>query len=69
MPQEKPPRVSEGERDTAVERLQEAFSEGRISPEEMDERLQVAPTATTPGELMSALAALPDKDTGPTALP
>jgi hypothetical protein len=67
-PQDKPPRISEGERDTAVERLQEAFSEGHISPEEMDERLQVALTATTPGELVSALAALPDKNTGPTVV-
>lgn len=67
-PQDKPLRISEGERDTAVERLQEAFSEGHISPEEMEERLQVALTATTPGELMSALATLPDKGTGPTVV-
>jgi hypothetical protein len=62
MSPEKPPRLSEGERETAVERLQQAFAEGHLSPEEMDERLHVALTATTPGELTPALTALPDKD-------
>jgi hypothetical protein len=28
---DKPPRITEGERDTAVERLKEAFAEGYIS--------------------------------------
>lgn len=67
-PPDKPTRISEGERDTAVERLQQAFAEGHLSPEEMDERLQVALTATTPGELTSALATLPDTDAGRTVV-
>jgi hypothetical protein len=68
MSPERPPRLSEGERETAVERLQQAFAEGHLSPEEMDERLHVALTATTPGELTPALAALPDKDAGRTVV-
>jgi len=66
MSPDKPPRLSEGERETAVERLQQAFAEGHLSPEEMDERLHVALTATTPGELTPALSALPEKDAGRT---
>lgn len=52
----------------AVERLQEAFSEGYIPQEEMDARLHVALTAETPGELTSALASLPARDEGPTVV-
>jgi hypothetical protein len=58
------PRISDDERDTAIERLQEAFAEGLVTREEMDERLQVALTARTHGDLVPVLASLPDKDTG-----
>jgi Domain of unknown function (DUF1707) len=51
--------ISEGERDTAVERLQEAYAEGHISHEEMDERLHKALTTRTRRGLASALASLP----------
>ena len=56
MSPDRPPRISDGERDTAVERLKEAFAAGHLSSEEMDERLHVALSAATPGELMSALS-------------
>jgi hypothetical protein len=62
MSPDKPPQITEGERDAAVERLKEAFAEGHLSSEEMDERLHVALSATTPGELTPALATLPGKD-------
>ncbi|MFD9074325.1 DUF1707 SHOCT-like domain-containing protein [Streptomyces lasiicapitis] len=65
VPENVPSRVSEVERDSAVERLQEAFAEGLIAQEEMDARLQVALTATTQGELASALSSLPAEDAGP----
>jgi len=42
-----------------VKRLQEAYAEGHISHEEMDERLQRALTAKTHGELGQALVSLP----------
>ncbi|MGH3115535.1 MAG: DUF1707 SHOCT-like domain-containing protein [Gaiellales bacterium] len=66
MPQDMSPRISDDHRDTAIERLQEAFAEGYINREEMDERLQVALTAKTHGDLVPVLESLPDKDTGPT---
>ncbi|MFF9897691.1 DUF1707 domain-containing protein [Streptomyces longispororuber] len=65
VPENLPSRVSEVDRDSAVERLQEAFAEGLIPQEEMDARLHVALTATTPGELASVLASLPDEAVGP----
>ena len=68
MSPDRRPRISESERDTAVERLKEAFAEGHLSSEEMDERLHSALSATTPGELTSALSALPDKDAGRTVV-
>ncbi|MEU8914721.1 DUF1707 domain-containing protein [Streptomyces nigrescens] len=59
-------RISDGDRDTAIERLQEAFAQGYINREEMDERLQAALTAKTHGDLVPVLDSLPDKGTGPT---
>lgn len=47
-PQEDPlPRLREDDRETAVQRLQKAYAEERISHEEMDERLGRVPTAKT----------------------
>lgn len=66
MPQDMPARISDDDRDTAVERLHEAFAEGYITREEMDERLQLALTATTRGDLVPVLDSLPDKDAGAT---
>lgn len=51
--------ISEADRDTAVRRLREAYATGHLSYEEMNERLDRALTATTPGELAPALVALP----------
>ncbi|GAA3649520.1 DUF1707 domain-containing protein [Nonomuraea antimicrobica] len=51
--------IGEDDRDAAVRRLQEAYADGRVSHEEMDEGLHRALTATTHDELESALAALP----------
>ncbi|MFJ6510697.1 DUF1707 domain-containing protein [Streptomyces sp. NPDC091406] len=65
VPENPSRRISEGERDAAVERLQDAFTEGHVDAEEMNGRLQVALTATTQGELASAVASLPDEDSGP----
>ncbi|MDA4890631.1 DUF1707 domain-containing protein [Streptomyces sp. MS2A] len=68
VPENLPSRISEVDRDLAVERLQEAFSEGHIAQDEMDARLHVALTATTPGELTAALDSLPAGDEGPTVV-
>ncbi|OEV05616.1 DUF1707 SHOCT-like domain-containing protein [Streptomyces oceani] len=66
VPENVPPRVTDMDRNTAVERLQDAFAEGHLVQEEMDTRLHLALTATTHGELSSALASLPSKEDGRT---
>ncbi|MDQ0846960.1 DUF1707 domain-containing protein [Streptomyces sp. V1I6] len=67
LPEDRPPLISEDDRDTAVRRLQEAYAEGRISHEDLDERLHQALTVKTHSELMSALAALPEENAGTTS--
>ncbi|WP_329123745.1 DUF1707 domain-containing protein [Streptomyces sp. NBC_01465] len=61
-------RASHEDRDLVVERLQIAAGDGRLTAEELDERLEVALTARTYGELESVLADLPATAAGP-ALP
>lgn len=56
--------ISEDDRDAAVQRVQEAYAEGHVSHEEMDERLDRVLTAGTHGELVSALASLPGQKAG-----
>lgn len=67
LPENPPSPLSEDVRDTAVQRLQEAYAEGHISHEEMDAGLHQALTATTHGELTSALASLPPEKAGTTS--
>ncbi|MFB6671585.1 DUF1707 domain-containing protein [Streptomyces sp. NPDC056390] len=65
LPQENQARpISEDDRNSAVQRVQEAYAEGHISHEEMDDRLQQVLTARTHRELEPALAALPEEDAG-----
>ncbi|EPH43145.1 DUF1707 domain-containing protein [Streptomyces aurantiacus] len=59
LPENPPPVLSEDDREAAVQRLREAYAEGHISHEEMDERLDRVLTAKTHGELAPALASLP----------
>jgi hypothetical protein len=66
MPDEVPRRITEDDREMALRRLQEAFVEGHISREEMDDRLQVALTAETQRDLRSAVASVPDTNVGRT---
>jgi hypothetical protein len=54
-------RIGEDDRDAAVRRLQEAYSEGLLSHEELDERLDQVLTAKARGQLVSALSALPQE--------
>ncbi|MFI9719904.1 DUF1707 domain-containing protein [Streptomyces sp. NPDC052396] len=67
LPEDPSSPIGESARDTAVRRLQEAFSEGHISHEELDGRLHWALTAKTHGELVAALAALPAEKAGTTS--
>ncbi|GAA4077760.1 DUF1707 SHOCT-like domain-containing protein [Nonomuraea soli] len=52
-------RASDHDRDLTVERLQVAFTEGRLTPVEMDQRLERALAARTHDELEGLLADLP----------
>jgi hypothetical protein len=54
-------RVSDAERDAAVERLRSAAHEGRLAPEELEERTGRALTARTRGELAAVLGDLPQE--------
>jgi Domain of unknown function (DUF1707) len=64
MPNELPPRLTEGDREATITRLQEAFAEGHISHAEMDAHLQAVLTAKTPGDLVPVLASLPGPNPG-----
>jgi hypothetical protein len=69
MPAEIPPahpqrdgrlRASHTDRDEVVEQLRVAAGDGRLTAEELDERLEAALTARTYGELAALTADLPD---------
>jgi hypothetical protein len=47
------------DRDTAVKRIQDAFAEGQISHQDLDERLSSVLTARTRHEVLAALDSLP----------
>jgi DUF1707 SHOCT-like domain len=52
-------RASDADRDTAVEVLCAAVAEGRLTPAELDERVEAALSASTIGELAALTADLP----------
>jgi hypothetical protein len=54
-------RASHADRDRVVETLRVAAGDGRLSPEELDERLELALTARTYAELAALTTDLPDK--------
>lgn len=63
LPADPSPLISEDDRDTAVQRLQDAYAEGHISHEELDERLHQVLTARTHSEL----GPLPEENAGTTS--
>jgi Domain of unknown function (DUF1707) len=52
-------RASDADRDRAVQDLREHFAAGRLTGDEMDERIQAAYAARTDGDLRRLLADLP----------
>ncbi len=52
-------RVSDADRERVTARLREHFAEGRLSQEELDERLSAALSAKTAGDLRRVMADLP----------
>jgi hypothetical protein len=67
LPEDPRSLIGDDDRDTAVQRLKDAYAEGHISHEEMDGRLHQVLTAKTQGELARALAPLPAEKAGTTA--
>lgn len=61
-------RASDADRDRAADALRRNFAEGRLSPEEFDDRLTAALAARTHGDLADLVADLPP-DPGGYALP
>src|SRR5215469_16513663 len=53
-------RVSDADRERVAERLREHFAAGRLTSEELDERVTAALGAKTAGELHTVLADLPE---------
>ena len=54
-------RASDAERESVAERLRHAAGEGRLEPEELEERLHAALRARTHGDLRRLLADLPSR--------
>lgn len=52
-------RVSDADRERAAQQLQKAFAEGRITPVELDERLELVFGSKTYGDLTELLSDLP----------
>jgi hypothetical protein len=53
-------RVSDADREHVAARLREHFAEGRLNSEELDERISLALSAKTAGDLRRVLADLPE---------
>lgn len=62
-------RVSDADRERVTARLREHFAEGRLSSDELDERITAALSAKTFGDLRPILADLPDPAPGPLQAP
>src|SRR5439155_17237473 len=58
-------RASDRERDAVVQRVQDAFAEGRLNDDEFDERSRAALTARTHADLDALLADLPATPAAP----
>ena len=53
-------RVSDADRDHVTARLRDHFAQGRLTPDELDERLSAALKAKTVGDLRRIMADLPE---------
>jgi hypothetical protein len=62
-------RASDRERDAVVQRIQQAFAEGRLDDTEFDERMRAALTARTRADLDVLLADLPAETAAPVSAP
>ncbi len=55
-------RISDADRERVTSRLREHYAEGRLSAEELDERVTATLNAKTFGDLRGVMADLPDPD-------
>jgi hypothetical protein len=55
-------RAADADRDRTVERLRDAAAEGRLTPDDLERRLETALAARTYAELDSLVADLPQRD-------
>ncbi len=62
-------RISDADRERVTARLREHFAEGRLSSDELDERITAALSAKTFGDLRAVMADLPDPAVEPQAPP
>jgi hypothetical protein len=60
LPEDRTPPIGDEDRDTAVRRVQEAYAEGHIAHDDLDQRLHLVLTVATQGELVAVLADLPE---------
>jgi len=67
LPEDSSSLVGDDDRNTAVQRVQTAYTTGHLSHEEMDERLHQVLVAKTHTEIEAALAALPAENPGTTS--
>ena len=58
-------RVSDADRDHAAARLRDHFAEGRLTPDELDERVTAALNARTFGDLRRVMVDLPEPAPAP----
>ncbi|WP_061290360.1 DUF1707 SHOCT-like domain-containing protein [Herbidospora cretacea] len=54
-------RASDQDRETTVRRLQQAFADGRLAPEELEQRVERALTAVSHGDLFFLTTDLPER--------
>ncbi|MDR0345893.1 MAG: DUF1707 domain-containing protein [Nocardiopsaceae bacterium] len=62
-------RISDADRDRVTARLRDHFAEGRLTADELDERIDAALGAKTFGELRRVMADLPGPVAGPAPAP
>ena len=62
-------RISDADRDKVADRLRDHFAEGRLSRDELDERIAATLTARTVGDLRAIMADLPGPGMAPWRAP
>ena len=58
-------RISDADRERVTARLREHYAEGRLSSDELDERITAALSAKTVGDLRAVMVDLPDPEAAP----